>query len=489
MATLDATLQIQNKERIAIQDDWTRVKILVEGDKSKYLSPDFFLPLPNEKYVSRISRGAHFKKGFINPTQSLIHTKSDFISKKGVNRESKIDALIKFMAKADQYGQTLGEFMKSQASPNLAAYGTVFAVVDKPRQVFDNKEQELKSGLPYLTILDPLDVVNWSWAKDGSLQWFRYKAPPVVDDTNPFEIPVAVEKDFITWTKNKYFRHTASGEQKDSIDHNWGIVPVAIQASFIIDSNRTLGRSSFFDSSDYLIMGNTNLSIANQEIFKYGSALLLMSQMDLGDGNIVKDRDPNTNLRKLAHETMEASDVMPIQDLQNAPRYLTKDIQIIDKAKAQAEFYFDLAVENEKSAKSVQNADKAQSGIAKGFDFADLDAVLATHAGHCEDLEKKILSIVSIIMKANQDFTVQYPRTFDTKGFAEKIAEIKELIAAKFPSKKGMAEAYKSLTPEISTNEETQSEINQEIEKNLEAMDIGAETVSTSVPVTSGSIE
>ena len=166
-------------------------------------------------------------------------------------------------------------------------------------------------------------------------------------------------------------------------------------------------------------------------------------------------------------EAAEGS-VMPVNDLSNPPRYLIKDSAIIDKANAQAQWYFACAAETEATGKdpvplSGPEASSPQSGVSKGYDFMETDANLANTAKDLQAFELQILSIVAKMTKRSASASVLYPTTFDTEGFSDKLEQILGLQKAQYPSDTGLKAAFRRLTTEITSDTEEQKKIDAEI--------------------------
>jgi hypothetical protein len=457
-----------HREIETILPHWKRIQILVDGDEDLYKDREIFLQLPKETSDKHGDRWPWFLNGFFNPSQDLVTLKGDYIVRRGIERKLDSKELKAFAERADRSGETLNDFMRRKVAINLDAYGTVFAVVDKPRAVFADRASEIQGGMPYLCILDPQQVVNFAFNKDGSLAWFRYQA--VMDDElpDPFNPVDSCQVVYVTWTEQEYFVHNAKGERTDYFLHNFGVVPVVIQAAFVMDDDDVLGSSTFFTASRQIVMGNNLLSVANYEIAKFGTVLMVDS-MDWQD--TPRKRDPNSNVPQMTAPTT-AGDVMPVSDMNKKPEYLTKDIEIIDKANAQAHYYFELAAISSASGQEAsplvadRTSNNPASGVAKAYDFQDVDANLASFAKELESFELKVLKIVAIEMKVpTTGISVIYPKNFDVRGFVDKVDRVAALQKIKFPSETGLRAAMHSMTPDLTNDEKIRTQIDSEIDE------------------------
>lgn len=465
-------VSILNHDHEEIKDArpiWERVEVLVEEDEGGYSDPEFFLTLPNEDASQKKDRKTAFLMGFYNPSQDLVSVMGQYILRRGVSRITDNQDIKALFDKSDLSGQSLNEFVKNMASPLLKAYGTVFAVVDKPRGEFVSKADERASGMPYLSVLHPEQVKDFEWDATGKLLWFRYTQSGAQKRNDPFPKIEDEKTEFITWTQTTYFRHDEKGNELESFDHGFGLVPVAIQASFIIDPGKTIGKATFFSSSRYLIMGNNLRSIADIEVMKYGS-ILLANVNDVDQNVRTQPINPETGLPVLAVKRDEAKSIVPIQDMTQKPEYLTKDIQVVDKAQERASLYFQWAFETEATGKDAKTATATaedgapQSGIAKAYDFADMDAALYDHAMDLQAFEIQIVNIWRSVLKINEPVSISYPTSFDVRSFSDKIQQIRDMKSTGFPSKTAMATAFKKVVADITQDKTAQELIYSEID-------------------------
>jgi hypothetical protein len=459
-------LQHEHPEIKEIRSAWERIRVLVEEDEKHYTDEAYFVAFPNESDTEKSKRKIAYKMGFFNPTQELVNASGEYICRQDIVRSSPSSELTDFFLRADKSGQSMNDFVKNQISPNLTAYGTVFTVVDKPRTQFNTRADELSNGMPYLCVLNPLQVKDWQWGDDGELLWFRYVQGSNYDRLDPFSEPPSSDLEYITWTRDEFYRHNSDGNLIESFSHGFGLVPIAIQASFIIDTQKTIGKSTFFSGSRKIFMGNNLLSKANQEILKYGS-VLLMSTMDADPRQRERDLDPETNLPRMSSPSSEGN-ILSTGDMANPPSYLEKDISIVDKANEQAQKYFTWAAKAEATGQQAQPLQDAQaspqSGVSKAYDFQDVDANLYAKAQDLQSLENQIMKIVSAELKVNADYSIQYPKSFDVDSFEAKVAQVADLKRIGFMSETGIKIANKRITSDITQDENEMDVINAEID-------------------------
>lgn len=451
-----------------VRDVWEQIRILKEADRGLY--SEFMLTLPNESIAARQERVTPFRVGFINTTNMLLRSKGDAVFKKSIQRTGLGDGQEAFVAKADKSGQALQEMVQNEVAPSLAAYGTVFAVLDKPAAVSGDKATELAEGLPFLTVLSPQQVIDFAYDVDGALLWFMYWVDSPVNRTDPFKPAKAwkTDKGVAVWTRTDFAIYAPGGKAKyqESVAHTFGFVPVVIQAQYV-EPGKTIGQSTFFATSDYLVTANNLNCASNMEVYKNSSATLLMPIADYSEdeGQPKHEKNPDTNLKRLHKQADDIKNVLLYTDKDAKPEYLARNLDLIDKASARAQKYLDLAVDNEKHALSVNSLKAPQSGVSKAYDFDDIHSMLASFAAALQRFETQAIGMAGKMLGEATEFAVVYPRDFDVRDFNARLEFIKGLRAVAYPSALGMREAYKTLTPEIAQDEKLAQQIDGEIDK------------------------
>jgi len=471
---------------------WKQIKVLKEEDCESYVK--FMLRIPNESQQAVKDRAPGFVRGFINPTQMLLRSKGDAVFKKEVQRRKLSAGQDAFAKRADRSGQTLHEIMQNEVAPSLAAYGTVFAIMDKPPGPFANKQLEFESGLPFLTILDPMQVIWFSWAKDGKLDWFMYYVNAPDDTSDPWNIQRdpkwKTPQGIALWTRTKFSVRSPNNKNLFYVPptpHDFGCVPVIIQAQYL-EPGHTVGASTFFSSSDYIVMSNNLENASNNEVFKNANSTLTMDIEDWDDEQQpVHERNPQTNLKELTKQTHDVKNVMLYKT--NKPEYMTRDLKLIELAAARAKKYFDLAVDNEKNALSVKQISLPQSGVSKGYDFVDVNNMLSGFATALERFEVQAIGMGGDMLDEASAFEIVYPQDFDVGSFLERLDFVQGLKTAAFPSKTGMREAYKTLVPQITPDPDKQAAINKEIDSDkLEVAAVPAPAASPAAETAPGAL-
>ena len=465
-----------NKEIAKNLDAYRRITILLEQLEEAYTSEPFMLKLPNETTRARNTRKSWYETGFVNIAWDLVSSPRDAIFKERVklqfkNQESSPLALWAQSVDRCTWPIDFKTYLYETVAIGLRAYGTVITIIDRPAGPFESLEEELENGMPYLTNIPPQDVLNWEFGSDGEFIWFAWKythQDKWIDPTKP--PPKAIEYTKIL-TKNELLVMQGNVVKK-TIPHNFGFVPVVVQDLYI-PPNRTcglIGNSPFFMSSNMIIMGNNMKSIADMELAKFGSTLLLMHEEAMNPYNTETDEEGNSKTK--FHDPEQFNTL--IWGGQNIPEYLAKDTQAIGLADDKAMSYFMAAIENERSMASAVKKGKtgndiAQSGIAKIIDATPVMISLVSTSLSMEHYGKKVLNMVSAMLELDTNkysYELEFPRRFDIafRALQSSLESIELMIRNQYPSEMGMKEMWKSITDEITHDMDKQTDINNEID-------------------------
>ena len=453
------------------QDEYNRIKILIESDESKYSSDVFCLKLPNEPSNAREVRKKLFTPSFRNITLDLLMSPVEAIFKEKIRLDFEDkEGVLSDWTKKVTCGQdeiSLLQYAKENCAISLRGYGMIWTVIDKPNYEASSMADELENGMPYITNISPLNVLNYEFV-NGEMIWFAYKreySEPWIDPT--MDAPEC-KKQICIWTKTDFIV-SEDGQVKEITPHNFGIVPVVYQSFFLPpDEDTIVGITPFFTSSNLIIFANNMKSIADMELAKHGNSVLLCHEQGISAMNMETDSGgtPRTKLQDAAGFNVY------VWHGEKPPAYLTKDLAAVTIADDRAQMYFAWAIDNEKSMRSIMKAgasgeDIAESGISKTFDAAPVLASLTATSQDLESWTKKVLSMIAKILNVDKsEYVVEFPSRFDIaqRELEKRLADIKTMTEIGYPSDRGLRTAWKRLTAELTPNAEEQEEINKEID-------------------------
>jgi hypothetical protein len=321
--------------------------------------------------------------------------------------------------------------------------------------------------MPYISNVYPGNAVNYE-IQNGELQWFAYNYHNNKPWNNPLEElgDKRENKQQRIWTKDKFII-IEEGKAPIERPHPFGFVPVIPQGFiFPSDENSIVGQTPFFTLSNMIIFANNMQSVADMEIIKHGTSVLLVHEDGVSSQNTEVDAEGKVKTK--------------LQDVQgynkyvyggeNPPTYLVKDLQAVDKANSQADYYFNAAIQNERTLQSIfhKRDTVRESGVTKDYDSEPTRAGLRATAEDLEQWCKKVLNM-SARMLGREDlvdsFICEFPESYIlTKTLNEKFDEIGKMIKTQYPSITGIKEIYKSITPDIAHDSTVRDTINKEID-------------------------
>lgn len=451
---------------------YNRIRVLMENDETAYGSDVFCLDLPNEPSNAKKVRKNLLQKSFKNITNDLLGATKDAIFHEGPRLEfddNDSNPLSQWSKNITLGGEntSLMTYAADTVTYGLRAYGHVWTVMDKPDKEIDNMEEELKFGAPYTSNIYPGNVLNYEIV-NGDLVWFAYKYPYHEPWLDPLSQPPPYNGKDETriWTQTQFIR-IVQGEAPVLRDHKFGFVPVVYQ-SFILPPDETsiIGISPFFDSSNMIIYANNMQSVADMELFKHGSSVLLVQEDSVNSLNTEVDEDGVARTK-----TQDSAGYNKyVYSGEQAPEYLTKDLEAVDKASTRAKDLFMDAIQNERTLQSIYKKRDTvrESGETKVYDAEPTNAGLRATSQDLESWCTKVLNMSARMLGREElvdSFVCEFPdRYIVGKSADEKFKRIEHMIKTQYPSETGMREAYKSLTPEIAHDNAMREIINKEIE-------------------------
>lgn len=454
---------------------YERIRVLVDSDEDKYDTETFCPKLPNESANARDVRKVLYKKSFLNISNDLIGATKDAIFHEGIRLEftgGESNPLYQWHndVTLGHDNTNLINYCQDVVIEGLRAYGHVWTILDKPDYNANNFQDELQNGAPYICNVYPGDVINYE-ILDGQLLWFAYKCNYYPTWTNPLEKQPTFANTEQTriWTRDKFIViEVLNGKEKaKEFSHNFGFVPV-IGQSFVesSDANSLLGLTPFFTTSNLIISANSLKSVADLEIYKHGTSVLMMNDSVVSSLNQETDDKGKTRPKM---QDPEGYNIFMFSGEQK-PEYLVKDLQAVDKANSQSLYYFNAAIQNERSLQSIQKKRDTvrESGETKQYDAEPARAALRTTSNKLELWCKKVLNMVAMMLdreKLTDSYVCEFPQRYIlTKSVEEKFANIKSAIENQYPSITGRKEMFKSLTPDIAHDEELRAIIDKEID-------------------------
>lgn len=464
-----------NIELLNKHTKWKRIATLVNDNEADIVD-QFCIRLPNESKKAWLERKNHFVFHFVNNVQDLISAQTKAIFRQGVridnddnlnnstkNKDSKDSLLQPFLDNVLNGSKKIPfeEYLRTHIADNLKAYGTIFIVIDKPGIDANNLLEEKEINKAYLTIIEPLDVVDFFYDDKDELVFFKYVSEKLLYDEQTKEH--TVKEIFCTWTINEYIEQDNDKIYK-KVDHGYGLVPVIIKPLYLAKAGKTIGSSSMEQTSRFIITGGTLLHLACYELYKHGSSLLMLHEDARTGANRDIDLEGNTKLKK------QDSDSVLEWSGEQIPQYLLKELEV-ENLLILADKYYKLAEENEKTQKSVskmgaKGQNVAESGFSKIIERAPIENNLIALASCVEDIARQILNLVAEINSIDNDIIIEFYKDFDVRTITELYKDLE--LAVKNNLDKVSITAYKTIHKKIIDKQITDVETKQQIMEEID---------------------
>lgn len=404
----------------------------------------------DEEYVDRLSRAY-----YLNYSSPIVDTYSFFLFKTPVQRTYNDSLRMKmFMENCDLKGTSFDEFIKNLVSSILIA-GREFVVLDVPRVETNTVLDELVANKrPYVYSIKTENVLDFEEDERG-LVWIKY-IETRSNKNGSWDYEGDSTSDVIViWGRGFYQVYTEKGELLENIKLSIDFVPI-VEIKFL--------------EGDSLIK---DIARVNRALFNWCSLLdeILYRQTFSW---LVIPGDKSESLQEKKIGTSWAWTFDP--ESKHAPQFISPDASQASTLetrceKAISEIY---RIANLDWANS-QMANK--SGIAKAYDFMNVNKALSALAYSLQEGEKKLFKLFAKYygaetdlsdseLKGEYDIYIQYPSEFSYTALSEKLSRLYEGLTTEFSKrfKKLCAQQIvDSIFPMLADN--TKKEINDEIEE------------------------
>ena len=457
---------------------WKRIQVLIENDEDGLKEDNFCLKLPNETVKAYNFRKKVFAVGFVNPAIELLTAPANTIFRNEIKedvgaKDTRLNKFIDNVLLGKENEIPLRQYMEETVCPQLRGYGTIFIVMDMPRINGEETEESQKENRvwPYLNMITPLDVLNYQYY-NGELVWFAYKVKHRDVWGNPLEKQPKTENETRIWNRKQYIRVDSKGVAFYTYEHNWGFVPVIIQASFKSESSNVIGESPFITSSRYLITANNHLNTINMELWKYSNSLLLIHREAIGSENSTTNEKGEVQLKTIPDGSAF------IWNGDEKPDYLIRDLQVIEPTLKQYQLYMDSAIDNERSAKSVSKSgysgnEKVKSGVALIIERDPILANIVATAIDCETVHKRAIVMADRMINdgiTRSQVKVEYDKKYDIRPFKDTLEIIKTVVKdLRIPSETLTKTEYKK----VADNEIKDLKVRKKAYSEIDSADVG----------------
>ena len=322
-------------------------------------------------------------------------------------------------------GLRTSEVMR-QVSTMLNVYGRVWLLAEAPEfsgaiTVAEAKRRNLR---PYITVLSPLEVIDWSFGDDGQLRWAVTERERIVDDDPHAERRHVKRRTLYTRETWHIYDIGGNGVQEVASGANAigrvPLVPIEEPDGYGMDAHHWF--EDVVRISDAIL---NNESEAQMNVVKQMFGMLVISDsFARGVQRVAKDKDDNT--RSFAATVARSAAVIESVEEKGVSRYIspsgveTTTIRQ-ENANLKAELYNVVGL-------AVQSASReAQTAESKAWDFQNVTQFLANRADLLEQAELAAWELLHEYDPAVPIPELQYNRKFAVCDLAANIQGLLQL--------------------------------------------------------------
>ena len=349
-----------------------------------------------------------------------------------------------FLYDADLDGRSFDAFMKDVATW-ASVFGSAWVMVTKPNTGAANLAQEIAADVrPYLSIITPLAVLDWSWTRlpNGryELDYLKY-----VEETTGDIVTVK------EWTPE--IIKTTVVDAKENTVNNQTVEPNGLGKipAVIAYNKRALIRGiGISDIAD----------IADAQKFIYNCVSEIEQSIRL-DSHPSLVTTPDTNVGTGAGSLIHVSEGT---DPGLKPYLLEFSGASVDKILATIEKTVESIDKMANTGAIRATVSRTTSGVALETEFSLLNARLAEKATALELVEEQIWKLYAQYENLVWDGIIEYPNHFNIRDAKNDLEFYKSAVEATVPSNTYKRTVYKNIARLVSEDEDLIAEMSAEID-------------------------
>ena len=321
-------------------------------------------------------------------------------------------------------GLRTNEVMR-QVSTMLNVYGRVWLLAESPEfsgaiTVAEAKRRNLR---PYITVLSPLEVIDWSFGDDGQLRWAITERERIVDD-DPHAERRRVKRRTL-YTREEWHIYDIGGDGVQEVAAGVNAIGRVPMVSIVEPDGYGMDARHWFEDvvriSEAIL---NNESEAQMNVVKQMFGMLVISDTFARGAQRVTDKDGNA--KGFAATVARSAAVIESVEEKGVSRYIspsgveTTTIRQ-ENANLKAELYNVVGL-------AVQSASReAQTAESKAWDFQNVTQFLANRADLLEQAELAAWELLHEYDPAVPVPELQYNRKFAVCDLAANIQGLLQL--------------------------------------------------------------
>jgi len=412
---------------------------------------------------------------YTNQCAPIIDLYTSYLFKKPIKRVwgslDKDELFQMFLDNADNQGNSYEQVMKRSATLS-GIYGIIFAFLDMPN--FDTNyvtsfDIQLKNKIyPYMTLMEPEDVLSWGMARDTvtgkmGLSWVKIEQEG--EEAKDWQSDNSEQCYVVIWTKDTWEKYLLNKKDSSAVLDKEGTNPA--KTIPIVPIYNLRGEELMKGLSDIRDIANLNRlhychgSSAIQVIDNSAFAMIVIPAEIGADGKEVKTVTVGPGYS-----------VTETPETKNITRYvepLLNTVGIVREERKELEKQITTLAQMGGVA-AIEGMRNFPSGEALKISNQPLNALLTNKAQNIEDAEYNIIrnwlmwrysGDVAKVDSIMAEVEIEYPDEFDIDSLSSELDILTKMIAAKYPEET-LKEKQKELLPMIFPNMESEEQAIQE---------------------------
>lgn len=386
-------------------------------------------------------------------SKEVVKLVNKYVFKGSIERRADPPAPIKeFWGAATLLKRPITDLMET-ISLWSSTFGRIWVVVDNnvPADTETEAERKASKGRTYAYFIKPMEAYDFAYDDDGELEWFLC-GEFARDDASPLLSKGAVTPRYRVWTKDftaVITVETSNNERVANLDpasvheHDLGMVPVFpadhVTSDELYKVDGLVEDVAYMDRTVANYLSCLDVIVTDQT---FSQLAIPFQGMLATEGSADEDPDDGemTNMQVMGTKRVFAYNA----EGGAAPTYISPDVsqpELILKAvtKIVGEIYHSVGMAGERTKEDNAAGIDNSSGVAKAYDFEQLNAMLAAKARSLQNIERNLVRIVNAWSGKVQELQeieeyVSYPQTFDVRNLADEMDNAQRLSVINAPT-------------------------------------------------------
>jgi hypothetical protein len=429
---LKRLIERRHPEYAAMKPHWDFVGATYEGGRAWFDGNIFrYFKEGDEEYADRVLRAHRF-----NHTREVVDLVDKYLFKVDITRrEDDAPSSVKnFWKKATRNGLDMQAYVR-RISNKTSTYGRVWIVVDSNAPAVSEGGAK-KADLPtvadekagavqiYSYIVLPQQVLDMSYADDGSLNWILIHEV-ARDDQDPMASSGTQLNRFRLWTRDEWKLYEVKKEGRklkvmllNQGVHGLGEVPVFPADHTTSDelycSEGLIDDIAYMDRAIANYLSNLDAIIQDQTFSQ-----LAMPAQGLMPGDEGEAKMKEVGTKRIF--TYDGSTTHAPEFISPDPKQAQLILSAIAKITSGIYQSVGLSAERNNNDGGTSQGDSAASGVAKAYDFERVNSLLSSKAASLRKTEERVARLVALWAGQLNEFLqheehVEYPDNFDVRG-------------------------------------------------------------------------